>query len=125
MLDPDHEIRGALGHPDPYIRKWGGEGGPPNFFGVCSKNKGGTAPPPGPSPGSTTAVEEPFQVIGTWDSAPNDKIIFERALGSSLHSSISRLYSAGNCRLRFSGVCAKLVNQLSNPTITNAVQTTY
>ena len=114
MLDPDHEIRGALGHPDPYIRKWGGGGGPPNFFGICSKYKCGT-----------TAVEEPFQVIGTWDSAPNDKIIFERALGSSLHSSISRLYSAGNCRLRFSGVCAKLVNQLSNPTITNAVQTTY
>ena len=48
MLDPDHEIRGALGHPDPYIMKWGGGGGPPNFFGVCSKNKGGTAPPRAP-----------------------------------------------------------------------------
>ena len=27
--------------------------------------------------------------------------------------SISRLYGAGNCRLRFSGVCSKVVNQLS------------
>ena len=30
-----------------------------------------------------------------------------------LISSISRLYGAGNCWLRFSGVCSKLVNQLS------------
>ena len=30
-----------------------------------------------------------------------------------LISSISRLYGAGNCWLRFSGVCSKFVNQLS------------
>ena len=30
-----------------------------------------------------------------------------------LISSISRLYDAGNCWLRFNGVCSKLVNQLS------------
>ena len=30
-----------------------------------------------------------------------------------LISSISRLYGTGNCWLRFSGICSKLVNQLS------------
>ena len=34
-------------------------------------------------------------------------------LSVSLLLSISRLYGAGTCRQRLSGVCSKLVNQLS------------
>ena len=56
--DPDLEIRGGPGHPDPYIR---GEGGGPSlqkkFFGPSGFSvvlkKGGVAPP-GPSPRSAT-----------------------------------------------------------------------
>ena len=67
MLHPNLEIRGRPSHPDPYIREDGGKGQPPQIFSalqalVWSKNKGGPGPP-GPSSGSTTAVEEPFQVI--------------------------------------------------------------
>ena len=67
MLHPNLEIRGRPSHPDPYIREDGGKGWPPQIFSalqalVWSKNKGGPGPP-GPSSGSTTAVEEPFQVI--------------------------------------------------------------
>ena len=55
--DPDLEIRWGGGHPDPWIKGWGG--GVPvsryNFFRASfwSKNKGGPGPP-GPLPGSAT-----------------------------------------------------------------------
>ena len=53
MEDPDLQIRGGGGHPDPEIRGTVSK----NIFStlrasVLSKNKGGG--PPGPSPGSAT-----------------------------------------------------------------------
>ena len=38
--------------------------------------------------------------------------------------SISRLYGAGSCRQRLSGICSKLVNQLSAQVVETSVKVT-
>ena len=52
MADPDLQIRGGPGHPDPEIR---GGGPPQNFFSlILTENEGGPGPL-GPSLGAVTA----------------------------------------------------------------------
>ena len=60
MRDPDLQIRGGPGHPDPEIR--GGGWSPKKYFlalwaSVWSKNKRGGCPP-GPSPRSATGKKQ-------------------------------------------------------------------
>ena len=66
-VDPDLQIKRGPGHPDRDIRGGGeGGGGLKKKFSsalrasVWSKNTGGPGPP-GPSPGSATGFEPPFQ----------------------------------------------------------------
>ena len=65
MPNPDLEITGGSGHPDPELRKGGGGGTVSKIFfrraSVWSKNKEGTRPPPGLSPGSATEYDRPGQ----------------------------------------------------------------
>ena len=64
MPNPDLEITGGPGHPDPEIRKGSGGGTVSQIFftalraSVWSKNKEGG---PGPYPGSTTEYDRPDQ----------------------------------------------------------------